>query len=68
MMIINASAVQEAMLRRGLGVLKLAELAEIPPKTISALHRRDKPVYMPTLARLGKALQVPPMTLVKAVV
>lgn len=67
MMIINAAAVQAAMLKLGVGVMKLAELAKIPPKTISALHRRDKPVYMPTLARLAKALQVEPMTLVKAV-
>lgn len=67
MMIINAAAVQAAMLRLGWGVMKLAKIAEIPPKTISALHRRDKPVYMPTLARLAKALQVEPMTLVKAV-
>ena len=67
MMIINASAVQAAMLKLGVGVLELAELAKIPPKTISALHRRDKPVYLPTLARLAKALQVDPMTLVKAV-
>ena len=67
MMIISASAVQAAMLRLGIGVMELAELAKIPPKTISTLHRRDKPVYLPTLARLAKALQVEPLRLVKAV-
>ena len=64
-MMINSSAVQAAMLRLGVGVTKLAELANIPPKTISTLHRRDKPVYLPTLSRLAKALQVEPMTLVR---
>lgn len=67
MPMINSAAVQEQMLRLGVGVTKLAELARIPPKTISALHRRDKPVFLPTLSRLAKALQVEPMSLVKAV-
>lgn len=67
MMMIDSGAVQAAMLRLGVGVTELAELARIPPKTISTLHRRDKPVFLPTLARLAKALQVEPMTLVKAV-
>lgn len=65
MLIINASLVQAAMLRLGIGVMELAELAKIPPKTISTLHRRDKPVFLPTLSRLAKALQVAPMELVK---
>ena len=64
-MIINSAAVQAAMLRLGVGVTELAKIAEIPPKTISALHRRDKPVFLPTLARLAKALNVSPMELVK---
>lgn len=67
MMMIDSGAVQAAMLRLGVGVTELAKIAEIPPKTISALHRRDKPVYLPTLARLAKALKVEPMTLVKEV-
>lgn len=67
LMMIDSSAVQAAMLRLGVGVTALAKLAGIPPKTISALHRRDKPVYLPTLARLAKALKVEPMTLVKLV-
>ena len=54
MMMIDSAAVQAAMLRLGVGVMELAKIAEIPPKTISALHRRDKPVYLPTLARLAK--------------
>ena len=68
MMMINSAAVQTAMLRLGVGVMELAELARIPPKTISTLHRRDKHVYLPTLARLAKALKVEPMELVKEVI
>ena len=64
---IDSGAVQAAMLRLGVGVTELAELARIPPKTVSTLHRKDKAVFLPTLARLAKALQVEPMTLVKAV-
>lgn len=64
-MTINAAEVREAMLRLGVGVTELAELARIPPKTISALHRRDTKVFLPTLSRLAKALQVAPMELVK---
>lgn len=62
---INSAAVQAAMLRLGVGVTELAELARIPPKTVSALHRRDKPVFLPTLSRLAKALKIDdPMSLV----
>lgn len=64
---INSSAVQERMLELGVGVIELSELARIPAKTISALHRKDTRVFIPTLARLAKALQVPPQTLIKAV-
>ena len=67
MMMIDSGAVQAAMLRLGVGVTELAELARIPPKTISALHRKDKAVFLPTLSRLAKALQVEPYTLVKKV-
>ena len=66
-MIIDSGAVQAAMLRLGVGVTELAELARIPPKTISALHRKDKAVFLPTLSRLAKALQVEPYTLIKKV-
>ena len=65
MLLINAAIVQALMLKLGIGVMELAELARIPPKTISALHRRDKAVFLPTLSRLAKALQVAPMELVK---
>lgn len=64
---INSAAVQAQMLRLGVGVTELAELARIPPKTVSALHRRDKPVFLPTLSRLAKALRCEPQTLIKAV-
>ena len=64
---IDSRAVQAAMLRLGVGVYELAELARIPPKTISVLHRKDKAVLLPTLSRLAKALQVEPQTLIKAV-
>ena len=67
MMMIDSVAVQAAMLRLGVGVTELAKIAEIPPKTISAIHRRDKPVFLKTLARLAKALNVSPMELVKEV-
>lgn len=67
MMKIDSAKVQVLMLERGVGVLELAALAKISAKTISALHRRDVKVYIPTLTRLARALQVDPMTLVKAV-
>lgn len=66
MLVLDSAAVQSAMLRKGFGVIELATLAKIPPKTVSTLHRRDKVVFLPTLSRLAKALQVEPMTLVKA--
>lgn len=64
MLIVNSAAVQAAMLNMGFGVRKLALLARIPSKTISALHRHNKKVHLPTLSRLAKALQVEPMELV----
>lgn len=67
MMKVDSAKVQALMLKRGVGVLELAKLAKIPAKTISALHRRDAKVYISTLSRLAKALQVEPLSLVKAV-
>lgn len=67
MLMIDSQAVQAAMLRLGIGVSKLAKLARIPPKTISTLHRKDKAVFMPTISRLAKALQVEPHSLIKVV-
>lgn len=67
MLIVNSAAVQAAMLNMGLGVRGLALLAQIPPKTISALHRHNKKVHLPTLSRLAKALGVAPMELVAQV-
>ena len=66
MLLINAAIVQALMLKLGIGVMELAELARIPPKTISALHRHDTKVFLPTLSRLAKALQVEPMELVRS--
>lgn len=65
MLMIDSAAVRSAMLSKEFGVMKLSKLAKIPPKTISTLHRRDKAVYLPTLSRLARALQVNPMELVK---
>lgn len=64
---VNSSAVQAAMLDIGVGVNELAKRARISAKTISELHRKDTRVFIPTLARLAKALQVPPQSLIKAV-
>ena len=36
MIVIDSAAVQAAMLKREIGVMELAELAKIPPKTVSA--------------------------------
>ena len=70
MLTIDSAKVQALMLNHGVGVTELAELARISPKTISLLHRKDKTVFLPTLSRLAKvakALQVEPLSLVKAV-
>lgn len=67
MAIINSAAVQKRMLELGVGVIELSELARIPAKTISALHRKDKAIFLPTLSRLAAALQVEPQSLIKAV-
>jgi plasmid maintenance system antidote protein VapI len=66
MEIISASAVQSAMLRLELGVMQLAKLANIPVSTICAIHKQDKAITLPTLARLAKALGVDPATLIKS--
>lgn len=68
MLLINSAIVRTLMLERGIGVTELAELASISPKTISALHRRDIKVFLPTLSRLARALQVEPSELIKAVI
>lgn len=67
MVTLNSSAVQAEMVNLGVGVRELAERAKIPANTVSVLHRKDTRVFIPTLARLAKALQVPPQSLIKAV-
>lgn len=64
MLVVNSAAVQAAMLDKGFGVKRLALLAKLPLKTVSALNRRNKGVRIPTLSRLAKALQIEPMELV----
>ena len=64
---VNSSAVQREMLRLGIGVRELAKRAKIPANTVSVLHRKDTRVFIPTLAKLAKALQVEPQSLIKAV-
>lgn len=67
MVTLNSSAVQAEMLNLGVGVRELAERAKIPANTVSVLHRKDTRVFLPTLSRLARALQVEPQTLIKAV-
>lgn len=67
MVTLNSSAVQAEMLNLGVGVRELAERAKIPANTVSVLHRKDTRVFIPTLAKLAKALQVEPQSLIKAV-
>ena len=55
------------MLRLGIGVRELAKRAKIPANTVSVLHRKDTRVFIPTLSRLARALQVEPQSLIKAV-
>ena len=64
---IDSAALQARMLALGIGVMELAELARLQPKTVSLLFRHDRRVQPKTLHRLAVALQVEPMTLVKAV-
>lgn len=66
MMKIDSGKVQALMLEQGIGVIELAERAKISAKTVSALHRRDCTIYIPTLTRLARALQVEPLKLIKA--
>ena len=68
MMIIDSAAVQAAMLKREIGVVELAELAKIPPKTVCAAHKRDTRVTLPTVARLARALNVEAQSIIKAVI
>ena len=65
MLTLSAKAVESAMLKLGVGVYELARIANIPPKTISLVHRRDSAVTLRTLAKLAKALAVNPYSLLK---
>lgn len=67
MLWIDSAALQARMLALGIGVMKLAELARLQPKTVSALHKEDRRVRIVTLFKLAKALQCLPTELVKAV-
>ena len=66
-MILDSKAVQAAMLRREIGVMELSKQARIPPKTVSAAHKSDITVTLPTVARLARALEVEPPCLIKYV-
>ena len=68
MVLIDSAAVQAAMLEKAVGVMELAKLAKIPPRTIVAAHKRDIRVNLPTVARLARALNVEAQSIIKAVI
>ena len=65
MMIIDSKAVRQAMLNKAVGVIGLSKLAKMSSRTISMVYRRDVPVTLSTIAKLAKALEVEPTSLVK---
>ena len=67
MLVTDSRAIQRAMLQSGLSVTKLAAITKSARCTISILSREDRQAHMPTIHKLAKALQVEPLSLVKAV-
>ena len=67
MMIVSARAVWEAMLKLGVGTMEVTKLSGLPSKTVSNFVTADRRARIPTITKLARALQVEPMSLVKAV-
>lgn len=57
------NAILLAMARRGMSVQELAELSEVPPRTLCDVMK-GKPTRPKTLGKVAKALQVDPAELV----
>lgn len=57
------NAILLAMARRGLTVQELAELSEVPPRTLSDVMRGE-PTRPKTLGKVAKALRVDPAELI----
>ena len=67
MLVTDSRAIQRAMLQCGISVTELADITKSARCTISILSREDRRAHMPTIHKLAKALQVEPLSLVKAV-
>ena len=63
MEIISKTKLRDAMLAKCIGVSDLARLADVTAVTISNLLKADSPCRLPTIARISKALQIKPQTL-----
>ena len=65
MLVVSAREVQAAMLKLGIGTMEVTILSGLPSKTVSNFVTSDRRARVPTIAKLAKALQVEPMSLVK---
>ena len=63
MEVLNSKKIRDLMIEKAMGVNQLAALAEMTPATISKLLKSDSPCRLPTIARIAKALQIEPQTL-----
>ena len=63
MEILSSKKIRDLMIEKAMGVNQLAEMAQMTPATISKLLKADSPCRLPTIARISKALQTEPQTL-----
>lgn len=65
MLTVSANKVQRAMLAKAIGTMELTRLSGLPSKTISTVVNRDARARITTINKLARALDVPPLELVR---
>lgn len=65
MLTVSANKVQRAMLAKSIGTMELTRLSGLPSKTISTVVNKDVRARIPTITKLARALDVPPLELVR---
>lgn len=68
MLVVDSAVIRQAMLNKAVGIMELAKLAKMSPRTISLVYRHDMSVAFSTVTKLAKALDISPQSIVKGAI
>ena len=65
MLVIDSTALREAMMKEGVGVKELSKRCGISHAVISIATRQDKPCSIRTVGKISKTLKIEPSEIIK---